>query len=509
MKALARKENNPNPARLIQSLRHLGYDNYGAICDLIDNCIDANAKNIIVKIGWEQKDFTISIADDGCGMDNNILDQAVRLGSLTDRDPNSDLGKFGMGLSTASLSLARRTEVYTKAKDGDTLKSIIDVDDIIKSNAFEKEEGLATNDDIKLFKEVLGHASSGTIVVLRKCDNVKNDNVTIFSNTLRREVGRIFRLFIVSGRNIIINSVKADPIDPLMLETSGTEILCDEDFQVKLELAGKVLEDVVSIKIARLPEYTQEENREKGINIRNQGFYIMRNQREIASGVALDGMFVKHNDYNRFRAEVYFSGLLDDLVGVNFTKKEVHFNKMLWDKINAIAAGHIREIKRRVVGERVKNDSANVKHEESVRQISKKAKLLVTPPPEAKPMTDKEKKEKNKKLKEVVSTPRDDMERIVSRCRFEQATLGRLGPIYNSFPEGRKLVVQLNIEHPFYERFYLWSQDNPDLQRGIDFLIYSMASAEMTVLSGRDDDTLEMMENLKAIMSNNLRILLS
>src|SRR5437868_5709601 len=99
-------DNSPNASKLLDSLRYLGYDNLYAISDIIDNSIDADAENIWVSIERAQKaDFHIQIADDGNGMTEEVLDQASRLGSDVPRNQATDLGRFGMGLVTASLSL--------------------------------------------------------------------------------------------------------------------------------------------------------------------------------------------------------------------------------------------------------------------------------------------------------------------------------------------------------------------------------------------------------------------
>src|SRR4249920_975412 len=109
------RPNDPNPGRLIESLRYLGYGNYEAIADLVDNSIDADAHIINIHIQQREGQIQILIADNGTGMDLSTLDQAMKLGSLTARDMNSDLGKFGMGLVTASLSIAKRCHVITRA----------------------------------------------------------------------------------------------------------------------------------------------------------------------------------------------------------------------------------------------------------------------------------------------------------------------------------------------------------------------------------------------------------
>src|SRR5229473_1622572 len=160
----------PNPAKLIESLRYLGYDNYHALPDIVDNSIDAGAKNIKVVVRAHDGEPEIVIADDGVGMDEDILDQAIRLGSLVEKDAASDLGKFGMGLCTASLSICRQTTVLTKTQDGDLLKAVNDVDEVQRLNEFVSVFEKASADDKAMFEQLVGNAPSGTAVILRKCD---------------------------------------------------------------------------------------------------------------------------------------------------------------------------------------------------------------------------------------------------------------------------------------------------------------------------------------------------
>src|SRR5271170_7359722 len=112
------RPNDPNAGRLVESLRYLGYGNYEAIADLLDNSIDADAQHISIRVVQRAGQPLISVADDGTGMTHSILDEAMKLGSLTGRDLNSDLGKFGMGLVTASLSIAKNCHVVTRGSDG-------------------------------------------------------------------------------------------------------------------------------------------------------------------------------------------------------------------------------------------------------------------------------------------------------------------------------------------------------------------------------------------------------
>src|SRR4051812_43143200 len=95
-------ENPPNARRTMEALRELGYDSYSSVLDILDNCIDAHATKIDISLTEQAGDIVIALDDDGAGMDEETLIEALRLGSDTERDPG-DLGKFGMGLVTASI----------------------------------------------------------------------------------------------------------------------------------------------------------------------------------------------------------------------------------------------------------------------------------------------------------------------------------------------------------------------------------------------------------------------
>src|SRR5262249_58727759 len=131
------RPNPPNARRTIEALRELGYDSYASVLDLIDNCIDAQATQVDVKVSEQKGDIVISIDDNGIGMDEAMLDEALRLGSETDRE-SGDLGKFGLGLVTASIGLSRRIEVFTREPGKPLFYGGFDLDEIADRNEFVK-----------------------------------------------------------------------------------------------------------------------------------------------------------------------------------------------------------------------------------------------------------------------------------------------------------------------------------------------------------------------------------
>ncbi len=224
-------KNHPNAGKLLSSLRNTGYDSYTAVEDIIDNSIDAGAGSISVGINIVEKDLRIIIADNGLGMTKQILDEALKLGSATQKDEMSDLGKYGMGLCTASISMARNLQVITKQSDSEYLYSSQDLDEVVKVNDFVKELREANKNEISLFKEYV-KGDHGTVVILSKIDRITNANPSIFATTLAKEIGRIYRKFIEAGIGFYVNDKKVQSVDPLMVDVKGTQIYSDEEYEV-------------------------------------------------------------------------------------------------------------------------------------------------------------------------------------------------------------------------------------------------------------------------------------
>ncbi|OYV05578.1 MAG: ATP-binding protein, partial [Verrucomicrobiales bacterium VVV1] len=106
----------PHAASLAEALRAFSYELPTAIADLVDNSISARAKHIWVDFHWDGSDSVIVITDDGAGMSEEKLVAAMRPGSqspLEKRQPH-DLGRFGLGMKTASFSQCRRVTVRSK-----------------------------------------------------------------------------------------------------------------------------------------------------------------------------------------------------------------------------------------------------------------------------------------------------------------------------------------------------------------------------------------------------------
>lgn len=495
-----RLDNTPNARKLLDSLRYLGYDNLYAISDIVDNAIDAEAQNIWVSIDRVPgADFVLQVADDGVGMTEQVLDQASRLGSEVARNPATDLGRFGMGLVTASLSLGRRLTVVTKAVGSDLLANITDIDHMTGENRFIKEYfGPARATEKKAFGEALGNAPSGTVVQVTRCDGFKRRYVGAFEKTLAQHLGRIYRMFIRSRRKLNVNGTEVEINDPLWLDHPSTEVYSDETYELKyVDAEGRELRDPVRIRLVILPDHGSTElNKRAGYNIQRSGFYVLRNNREIAESQLLNlNSLSRHPDFIRFRGELFVTGRLDDALGIEFTKRDVKPIQSIRDQLDDLIGGNIKSIRAQLKKKTVKVESEGLDHTSSERLIDSKAGLLIKPQPRGKPEPEPEVRES--------SAP--DATRL-GTVKFRLASFGREGPIYAAEQQGRTTFIDWNSDHPFYEQFILANRDDRDVLNAVDAMIFSMAAAELKVF---DDDHRDFVESWKAIFSSNLRILLS
>ena len=162
----------PDPERISEGLRDTGYEFSTAVADIIDNSIAAGATVVDVRmaIDFGGRIF-VSITDDGCGMDREGLINAMRYGSRRRVDPSS-LGKFGLGLKTASTAFCRRLSVISRSSDtGPVLKATWDLDHIAKSEKWELLLGPSGPEEKKLL-DTVATGKSGTVVLWENVDRL-------------------------------------------------------------------------------------------------------------------------------------------------------------------------------------------------------------------------------------------------------------------------------------------------------------------------------------------------
>lgn len=279
----------PRAGAMIEALRGLGYNTATALADLVDNSIAAGAKNIELRFVWEDIHSRIEIQDDGSGMSAPELDSAMRLGDknpLDERAPN-DLGRFGLGLKTASFSQCRRLTVATIGCDG--LQCLRwDLDYIAASNddGWHLLEGPDPDSKELLMPLVL--AKSGTLVTWQLLDRIVTDGVgeqefLDLMDRVERHLSMVFHRFLESGKTRLrINGKKLIPWDPFL---SGHPAKPWHSPIVQAPLVrGVEIESHVLPHKDRLTNKEYESAQGPDGWTAQQGFYVYRNQRLLVAG---------------------------------------------------------------------------------------------------------------------------------------------------------------------------------------------------------------------------------
>lgn len=514
------KHNPINAVKFIESMMNMGYENTSAICDIIDNSVDAKANNIRVSIEKKDDAITIIISDDGVGMDESTLDQALRFGSETPHEEDSDLGKFGMGLTTAGLSLAEKTTVLTKKENEQLLKGVTDLEEIRKANDLVKWVGNANEQETIFFNYELQNANSGTVVIFEKCTGVKYKNVGSFCSILIKEVGRIFRKYL-DRVNVFINDKKVEANDWLFEGDSRTKIISDDTYDIKwTNKYGQERNGQVRIKFALLPAFELKIMREKEIGPKTQGFSILRNNREIAYNVLNPdlGGRVRHPMLNRFRGEISFDSSCDYAMGVNFQKNGIEMLDNVANSLRNTINNTINTIARMAGSERnaeLDPEEEDI-HNQALDVIEKNQNILVDKPIVKTEKRDASNKDENVQKQITKKEENDDKDKRVRvakkfqnkpgipNAKFEFKEYDRTSNIFFPRLEGKTVVITFNTAHPFYERFIKDNTDNVNLVSAVDYLVYCMGLAQLAATTA-DDTKVEYFEDYMQSISTNMR----
>lgn len=276
---------NPNIANLVLSLRDIGYSFEVAAADLVDNSITACASNIYIHSVINPSPI-FCMLDDGVGMTEDELVEAMRLSSkspLANRKDN-DLGRFGLGLKTASFSQCKKLTVISK-KGKFVSSRQWDLDFISRENAWL----LITPENIEhipLYEKLMDQPS-GTLVCWESIDRLEESGHALAVNILMKHLALVFHRYLegVIGKKlfkIFINNNPIIPFNPFNSDNAYTQELPIE----KTWLQGSL----IKIQPYILPHHSKISQQEYNLYateegyIKSQGFYLYRKNRILIHG---------------------------------------------------------------------------------------------------------------------------------------------------------------------------------------------------------------------------------
>ena len=325
--------------KLIQTMGFGTYTLESAIADIIDNSVTAQAKNIDITFSWNRdidKSF-VTIQDDGYGMSSKELETAMIFSGkgIEDERSESDLGKYGLGMKTASFFSCHCFTVTSKKEGFPITAKRLDQQFVANQKKWIGND----LDDSKDLRKI--HINHGTIVRWDKLNFVEDgeNSKTFFlenADKVAQHLSLYFHRFLEDEKVIIrINGYKIKPWNPTFTSNIGTTRIQSSNFDYKGQQ--------ISINSYLLPsslKCTEDEIEEmyRGNALKYQGIYVYRNDRLLIGGGWLSlKKLTSHQQYNPVRITVDISSSLDSEFKVDFTKSLLKFPSDVEERIIKIS----------------------------------------------------------------------------------------------------------------------------------------------------------------------------
>lgn len=521
--------NNPDASRLIYGLRDTGYNVRTAVADIVDNSIAAQADRIHIEIVLRSDGRKlVYFGDNGWGMDREGIRNAMRYGA-PERENHESLGKFGLGLKTASSSVCLKFSVISrKAGDQPLAKLAWDLEHVAEQQKWEMQEEPVNEDETEMFAELCGD-SSGTLVIWEKCDRIltreyelgsakEKAAINRLAENLDRHLSLVFHRFLDQNddreRNvgIFINQAEIKPWNPFYSARSE-QVLAPQKQKLLVELPDGS-EETANIRAWILPhrsEMTKDEEKTFArISNRAQGFYVYREGRLIQDGSWLDVFGAPEPHTSLLRIEFDFKHRLDDAFRVDVKKSRILFHPDLEDGLRELLQPVYREAERRY--RRKTRDQANnsrIDHGSSNRNIADTGNTEKPQVSSVDPSTQSAVVSNNlgPRIKLRIPVQNNVSAESIHVEAVGDLTTGELWQpaLRSAGEEGHVPACLLNIHHDFYQKIYKRTASNGYAVEGMDLLLWAFAVAEQ---NNTNEELAPIFEDIRAEISNNLRKLL-
>jgi hypothetical protein len=540
-----------NAARVYDALGKIGYSPASALLDMVDNSVSAGASIVDIRInlaptekgaGGKPKAIidSFEIFDNGKGMNEDGMDNALTFGSSEQFYESGTLSKFGLGLKSAASSLGKRLEIISRVAGSLSHTAILDRDALTVDYEYDYVPS-STGDDAAL-DAFAGKAHSGTIVRVRNIRHESMPKAAEITGALERRIGVTFYYFLIgTGKEkapvvITINGTPVAPLDPLFRdEISKTDGNLDENtwngtsvrwiskpHNIQLDMNGSCKAELSVTQLPHPPSMAdsgilgQGKAREKYlIDANNYGVYIYRNGRLISWADRLEGMINQEQDLYSFRGCLRITSDADDVLNLDVTKSRIQLSEIANDQLLPI----ITEAKKK--SKEAWNSAKNTidrkigqePHAQMNEQLDKFAKVEDkeerlaedTLPPSAR-LTFKDRRRASEE--ETPATPEEKKKLIEGGERVQYVPSLLNNQLWErALDPEHGLIVRVNQSHRFYREILEPQHANAPLLMVLDLLFFALALSEYKVIYNSDADH-KFMEKLltefREVVGNNI-----
>ncbi len=499
---------------LISSLRDVGYNSTtSALCEHVDNAIQWAATEVRVyfrqtgKIGNLKTD--VLVLDNGTGMAPNILKFATSFGGSMVFDNRSGIGRYGMGMKTAALSMSPVMDLYSWQEPGAYYNMTLDVEaigkeksnliqlpdptlmDLLPSEITEiltkalsfpnrDEQNLLTHNADEL-KERLG--KSGTIVYLPACDRLTSAKARTLCEHAIKEMSRVYRRSLAKGTKLYVNNRLVEPFDPTYSMAAARHAKIPE---ITVKESRVVFSKVIQVKrsenqpdpdsietapvTVRLYALPIEDWGALPLKVRKNDLHlyddntisVLRNDREVFVGT-IPQIMKRHSDANWFRIQIDFPGELDEAFGVAANKQGIRLKDYVLQAISGVLDGEIAALREQikkyqseqtVIRHGSKPSAGEMKADEAERRQAKPLIELAPTTPEEQQQLDENLRTLAMMLKREKETDDEAFERVKNSKHIMHYKHDAYWPFYHVDQRFGKIILTINTAHPFYERLY-------------------------------------------------------
>lgn len=501
-----------SPGLFVRSVQDLGLTTTDAVNEFVDNSFDAEAENVWITIeNNDRGGLRLVVEDDGIGIPKDRLVEVLKFGGKLDRNSNVETtGKFGFGLPSSAFCQGDRTEVYSKTEGQDEFYfnrlDVSELESMDRAHIPDEEQNDPPFDEITLDENV----EQGTVIILPHLRNPDRQNVGSLTSHVGSNLSRVQRELLANDRSIYINGDEIPIQDPTMwiedsreVERVGQSHLFESyEFEYPEYTNDDSDPPTVEVDMYILPIKNIVQSslqNEFGINQANQGFYIIRKDREIGKSQTLR-IFSRHNSLNYFRAKIRFPPRLDEKFGVQTNKSRFALSDDLRQDLEEELKPDIDEIRNEI--ERLRNQAEKELDQfegfsRSEKTANKKSGLLPKSDhaPDERTVSEQEEKalEKLSALEARDGTSEqgldDERERLETIIEGKQyITVSeespRTGNFYDVKWNGKELRVMINPNHVFYENLYnpITSDEEriteSEIKYYLELLLIALAKAE-------------------------------
>ena len=531
-----------DPGRVCFGLSRIGYTPATAICDIIDNSVQANASNIHIIVNKNREDLSDSrknnvkeylVIDDGSGMDEEEIKKSLTLGYPDDNYTSNSLSKFGLGLKSAAFSQGKELQVISSCGD-DFNKYVVELTYIQQEGEyFATKQSLDSTDEDLIHK----YLSNGKGTIVRITQIVMNNHPSVKNTTeeLTDKLGVIYYYYLTSGLKIFIDRQESQeilPYDVLFTDEANKNGNLDENswdgktvqwIQKSKEITLDAELDVkAKIEVTQLPhppllalERGVNKNKirqEYNIAAKNYGFYVYRNKRLISWAESFNGIVTQDQELYSFRGRILIDESADDCFNIDVKKSTITLSDEAFREISDRADEYKRKSRKawdraKNLKEQIKNSDPNSTSNTIVEDFEPPDLLPGEPIPSQDKEIERQQRQKEieqdmqKKMRQLAITAKRELEnKVITEEEIDNSDL-QTAISGETNPESKKIFrvetiednnlwepyydaehehcVRINKYHRFAKVVFEDNSENSDLQIIFELLLLQLSCAEV------------------------------